>query len=120
MSKVPSGNNKWIKAADVTNGETVKIISEADWQESTFNGQTQNQYVGKVLHKGEEKNFKFTMKSCQNLSQAFGDDSKEWVGKEITLQIKEMEVGGRDVKSIRAFPATETQSVKTPAEVWDE
>jgi hypothetical protein len=128
MSQVP-GTGTWLKADDVGPNETVKIVSEAVWEETNYkneDGSAKNQYVCNVSYRGEERKFKLTMKSCENLS-VYGKDSKEWIGKEIKLTVKDVEVGGKDRKTIRAFPIGEA-AVQTPVdgqpsatkEAWDD
>jgi len=106
MSKVPKKGDgaAWLKSSEIKEGETVKIVGEANWETSTYQGREQHQYIGKVMHGDVEKKMKFTMKSCENISSVYGEDSNEWIGKTIVLTLKELEINGKDVLTIRAFP----------------
>ena len=123
MSKVPQRNN-WLKASDINGEAVVTILTEAVWEEGNFKDpktdKPQQQYVCKVNYNGDERKLKLTMKSCDNISPAYGLDSKEWIGKQILLKIKEMEVGGKDVKSIRAFPILKPAEEPKKVEGWDD
>jgi len=118
MARVPQKSN-WLKAADLQKGDTVKILTEADWEETSFKGETRNQFVCQVEYKGEEKKLKLTMASCSEISPIYGDDTKEWIGKTLELESVKIMVGGEIKYSILATAVGATPEVKTET-VWDE
>jgi hypothetical protein len=131
MSQAPTGGGPFLKATDLTPNQTirVKIITEADWIDSSFNnpdGSKQQQYVCEVEHEGEKKRLKLTIASCQTIVPVYGKDSVAWVGKEIGLEPIKVIVGGNVKQSILATPIDATPEQKEEAAsaagavAWDE
>lgn len=117
MVQVPSGG-KWIKAAEISLGDRVKIITEADWEESTYNGEPVNQFVCNVEYRGEQRKLKLTMASCNEIAPVYGKDSKEWIGKELLLESIKVAVGGKMKHSILATPIS-AQVPQAEGPVWE-
>jgi hypothetical protein len=103
MSQVPRPGGTWLKAKDIMAGERAEILTEAKWEQSDYNGQVNNQYVCMVKHKGEEKKLKITMASCEFMA-LLGEDSTEWIGKEVVLTPIDVMVGGKVKQSILTKP----------------
>jgi len=103
MAKVPTGG-KWLKASDLKPGDSVKILTEADWEESTYKGEVHNQFVCEVDYKGEKRKLKLTMASCKEIAPVYGEDSKEWIGKMLNLESVKVMAGGGMKYSIFATP----------------
>lgn len=104
MSRVPGVGGKFLKADDIKDGDKVKILTEADWEETKWikdDGTKQMQYSCTVEYKGEERRLKLNMESCRNLT-VYGEDSKDWVGKEVVLSRIKVMVGGQTKYSIIA------------------
>ena len=111
MSQVPTGG-KWLKAKELQVGDKAVIVTEADWVKGEYNGQETNQYICEVEYNGERRKMKMTMASCEELSPAYGKDSKEWIGKEISLEAIKVMVGGNLKQTILATPVNGVTSSK--------
>lgn len=114
MSRVPTGGGKFIKADEVMNGETAVIKTEADWIDTQYtkeDGTKQQQYVCRVEYKGEERQLKLTMASCEELV-VMGEDSADWIGQTVTFEKVKVNVGGKIKDSIWVKPA----HIQKPAE----
>lgn len=93
--------NNRLKAADVKNGDLVKILTEGGWVKDQFKDQEPtNAFVVSVDYKGVTKDLKLTKASRENLKEAFGAETKEWVGKSASITLVPMEKG----KSIMLTP----------------
>lgn len=86
--KVTKGGN-FIKGENARDGEIVKFLDEGEIQTSdTFkykDGNPVKSLVFKVVYKGEEKQMKVTMQSKVALIDAWGDETKLWIGKMATI-----------------------------------
>ncbi len=88
----------WVDADTVTTGDKFKIVSECTKQESRFKdkeGNAKTENIVKVRFKGadESKNMRLNWTTIYALIDAFGKDSKEWVGKVLTLSTVDAMVG---------------------------
>ena len=79
--------------ADIQNGDTVKILSEGD----VVVGQYGEQQVFKIETRNGEKNFTINQKSVNILIGEFGEDSKDWVGREVRVILKKDVIANRKV-----------------------
>lgn len=70
------------KGEDFKDGDMVEITSEGKQLEGQFG--TQDIFVIK-LSDGKEGNVNFNSTSINNLIDAFGEDSKEWIGKKVKI-----------------------------------
>lgn len=94
----------WFKADEVKSGTKAKIITECVKQESQFkdaDGTPKTENIAKVRFQGAEEavNMRLNWTTIYGLIDAYGKDSKDWIGKVLTLQTREMVVGDtvRDV-----------------------
>ncbi len=82
--------------ADLQNGDKVKILNAGE----VVSGQFGEQQVFKIETRNGEKNYPINQKSINILIEAFGDDSKDWVGKEVNvLTLKGTFAGKRGIAS---------------------
>ncbi len=82
------------KGVDVKPGDTVTIKDEGTWLEGQFG----KQFVVKIeTSEGEEKNANFNQTTINILHDELGEDTKEWVGKEVIAREKKDTVGGKKV-----------------------
>ena len=82
--------------ADIQNGDIVKILNEGEQIE----GQYGEQQVFKIQTRNGEKNYPIGQKSVNVLIDEFGDDSKNWVGKMVTvLTLKGIFAGKKGIAS---------------------
>lgn len=79
--------------ADVANGDIVKILNSGD----VVSGEFGDQHVFSIMTRNGEKNATFNQSSVNELIGAFGDDSDNWVGREVKVLTKKDVVAGKKV-----------------------
>lgn len=83
------------KDEDYKNGDIVTIVNEGKKIEGKFG--EQDVFMVKLVS-GNEKNITFNQTTINNLVEAFGQDSKNWVGKEVKIWLIIQNVQGKRVK----------------------
>lgn len=98
----------WVKASEITSGVKAKLISEVLPIEGEFGMQD----VGKLRIQGQEetKNVRVNKPSLGGLIDAYGEDSKEWINKVLTLHTEKMIVSGKRVTALYLIPEGYTLS----------
>ena len=101
-TKKTGSSGAWIDKDTIENGTLVKIVADTEPREGEYG--TQN--VTKVRVKGAEQSVNANLNQCtiNGLIDAFGDDSKDWIGKVLTFQKEKMNVGGRRVTAMYLVP----------------
>jgi hypothetical protein len=99
----------WARGADITQGTKAKIVSETVHSESQFkdkNGAPKMQDVAKVRFEGKEEamNVNLNRATIYGLIDAFGEESKEWIGKVLTVHTEKVVVGGKRVTALYLVP----------------
>ena len=79
--------------ADLQTGDKVKILSEGE----TVTGQFGDQQVFKIETRNGEKNLTFNQKSINILIDEYGDEDKEWIGKEVNVILKKDTIANKKV-----------------------
>jgi hypothetical protein len=92
----------WVKASEVVSGTPVKLITEATESDSEFG----KQVTAKARFKGAEEavNIRINKPTLNGLIDAFGKDSKEWIGKVMTAITEKAIVGGKRVTIMYLVP----------------
>ena len=92
----------WVKNAEIKSGVSAKLVSETE----PIEGQFGKRDVAKIKIEGESetKNVNVNKPSISALVDAYGEDSKEWINKPITLYTEKMNVGGRRVVALYIVP----------------
>lgn len=80
------------KGVDVNNGDIITIANEGKEVEGTFG--VQEVFLFK-LKSGEEKNISVNQTSMNAIIDAYGDDSLNWIGKEVKVWIITQNVSGK-------------------------
>lgn len=80
----------WLDTSKVVTGSKVKILNETTKRESAFKdkeGNPKTENVAKVQVQGESDsvNMRLNWTTIFGLIDAFGNDSKEWIGRTLTL-----------------------------------
>lgn len=83
------------KGKDYKDGDLVAIANEGKQVEGVFG--VQNVFLVKFAN-GEEKNMSFNQTSLNNLIDAYGDDSKAWIGKVAKVWLILQSVAGKMLK----------------------
>lgn len=108
--KNDSFGGKWVKAAELIGVDRAKIVSETAPQTSTFrnkDGSFKTQDVCKVQFEGmgEALNVSLNRATINGLVDAYGEDSKGWMGHYLTVEIEKMRVAGKAVTALYLIPA---------------
>ncbi len=82
------------KGEDIKDGDIVTIKSEGEYIEGQF-GQ---QFVIKIETRNGEKNVNFNQATLNILHDEFGDDTTEWIGKEVIIRAKKDTIAGKKVE----------------------
>lgn len=95
----------WAKGSEIKSGTKAKIVSETVHSESQFkdkNGAPKMQDVAKVRFDGKEEamNVNLNRATLYGLIDAFGEESKDWIGKTLTVQTEKVVVGGKRVTAL--------------------
>lgn len=102
-------SGSWVKGSDIQSGIKAKLTTETVRTESQFkneDGTPKLQDVAKVRFEGkdEDMNIAINRATLNGLIDAFGTESKEWVGKTLTTQTEKMVVGGKRVTALYLIP----------------
>lgn len=87
--------------ADIQNGDKVTILSEGE----IVSGQYGEQNVFKIDTRNGEKNYPMNQKTINILIDEFGEDSKEWRGKEVNVITRKGVYAGK--KGIASYLVTD-------------
>lgn len=79
--------------ADLKNGDEVKILDSGN----TEMGQFGEQHNFKIKTRNGEKKLAFNQKTINVLIEEFGDDTEEWVGKDVKVILKKDLIAGKKV-----------------------
>lgn len=91
----------WLDADTIEDGTKAKIVSECIRQDSQFKdektGKQKTENVAKVQFQGksEASNMRLNWTTIFGLIEAFGEDSKNWMGHTLTARVKEGVVGDK-------------------------
>ncbi len=97
----------WVKAKDIVSGVKCKLVSETEPSESVWEGKTIKNNSAKIRFQGQDgeaMNVNVNRPSINGLVDAFGEDSKEWIGKILTAHTEKMLVGGKRVTALYLIP----------------
>lgn len=88
-----SGGGAWLDKKELKVGDVAKLVSEAVEVE----GQNGPQIVAKIRVKGQDeaKNVAVNGPTKNALIDAFGKDSKTWIGKLLTCHTEKTVIGGK-------------------------
>lgn len=103
-----SVTGSWVKAGELK-ATKAKIISETLPQTSSFlnkDGSPKTQDVCKVKFEGDQEavNVSLNRATVNALVDAFGEDSKDWIGKVLNVETEKMRVAGKAVVALYLIP----------------
>lgn len=113
INRTGGAGGAWLDKSQLNNGDVLKLVSEAMEIES----QHGPQLVAKCRvkgHAGEAVNVAINGASRNALIDAFGDDSKLWVDKLLTVDVEKGTNGGKRTYTLRLVP--EGFSIETDSE----
>ncbi len=77
-----------VKGQDIKDGDIIKLTDAGSERESTFQGKQRKQWVFEIeTASGEKRLIAMNGKSINNMIEAYGHDSEEWVGKPVKVWI---------------------------------
>lgn len=79
--------------ADITNGDKVTILNSGVIEPSQFG----DQHYFKIQTRNGEKKTPFNQSTINVLVAEFGDESEDWIGKEVTVVTKKDTIAGKKV-----------------------
>lgn len=100
----------WVDKMKLKNGMRAKIVSETTSQPSNFtneDGTAKTQDVCKVRFEGlpDSYNVALNPATLNGLIDAFGEESKDWQGNYLTVEVEKTRVAGRAGYSLFLIPA---------------
>jgi len=99
----------WVDKKVLSTGQRAKIVSETKPQASNYkdkNGNPTTQDVAKVRFEGlpEAVNVNINKPNIAALIEAFGDDSTNWQGHYLTVELEKVRIGGKAVTALYLIP----------------
>lgn len=99
----------WVKGQDVVSGTNCRLVSETEAQPSQFkdkNGNVKMQDVSKIRFEGgtDSLNISLNRATINALVDAFGEDSKLWINKELIASTEKVMVAGKRVTVVYLLP----------------
>jgi len=121
MVKLSTGGN-FIKGEDVKHGDSVKFLDEGEWSENQKykypDGNPRWDFICKVDHNGDEKKMRINATNKKALIAAWGDETKDWIGKTAKMTLETALVAGERRKMILLEPDGAKPTKEEIA--WDE
>ena len=96
--KLTGAQGPWIKNSEVKDGSRAKLVSETEPKEGKYGMRDVSKI--RLENDSEPKNVNINKPSINALVGAFGEDSKNWVNKYLTLKTMRMSVAGRMVTAL--------------------
>lgn len=98
----------YLKTENIKQGDIITLLDEGQFVASakyTYeNGEPRKDFLLKVKHNDSEADMRLNATNKKVLVKAFGDETKEWVGKTIRLTTADIMVSGKMMKTIVMAP----------------
>lgn len=101
--------SKYVRAADLKNSEVTVVIATVDVENIS---PTERKLV--MTFQGKQKGMVLNKTNANRIAYVYGNDTDDWIGKEIVLYPEMVEFQGRMVEAIRVKPP-----LKKPAKKYD-
>ena len=98
-------SGEWLDKKTAQSGTIVKIVAETKAVDREFEGKINKQNITKIEIGKDVKNMSLNKPTINGLVSAFGNESKDWIGKEATLIIESSVIGGKRVKIAYLVPS---------------
>lgn len=112
--------SKWLAAADLEGDDVVATIKRVTMEEVGRDGDRKPVIMFEELAKGMVAN----VTNCKTIAKLFGDDTDDWLGKQVTLYEVEVPFNGEQVAAIRVRskpkPAKKTSAKASKAMTQEE
>ena len=110
----------FISAKTMQGGEIITIKNEGGWvvnQKFTYpDGTPRNDFQMAVDVAGEERILNVNKTNRDALSKAWGEETKDWIGKQATIRLIDCMVSGKMIKTIILEPMGSTKGAKNGAQ----
>lgn len=105
-TKQTTTGGAFIDKKTLVNGVKAKLVSECLPVERDFEGKPQTQHIAKMRVQGDEesKNVSLNLATRNGLIDAFGEDSKDWINKILTIYTEKTSIGGKRVTILYLLP----------------
>lgn len=98
----------YLKTEDIKQGDTITILDGGEFVASakyTYNdGTPRKDLLFKIKHNDKELSMRLNATNKKTLVAAFGDDTDAWVGKIVKLDVANVMVSGKMMKTIIMQP----------------
>jgi hypothetical protein len=95
-------DSEYLGAWDLPRDATVTIASVKAGQLVGEKGRTAKKPI--ITFAGKQKAFAANKTNCRTIAAMYGTDTRQWVGKRITIYATTTEFGGKSVECIRVRP----------------
>lgn len=106
-SKVTGTQGAFLDKKALVNGQKAKLVSECVPTERDYEGKPQTQHIAKLQVQGDvagPKNVSLNNATRNGLIDAFGNDSKNWMGHVLTVHAEKTSIGGKRVIVLYLLP----------------
>jgi len=100
----------FLKVDLVKDGDTLEFLNEGEWVDSKWtydDGTPKQQFIMSIKHKGIEYDFTVNVTSRNQLMEAFGRETGEWIGKKAIIELVKQNIGGELKNVIYLTPMVE-------------
>ena len=102
---VKIGNSRWLRPSDVKDGDVVTIVNEGQKrsaEETPFKRAVFE--IAVRLPSGEEKILTMNSTTQRRCIEAWGNETRNWIGKRLRIELRDQNVRGVMKKVIYGFP----------------
>lgn len=100
--------SKWLRPGDVRDGDMVTIVDEGrsrSAEETPFGREVFE--IGVKLPSGEVKFWTLNRTTQHRCAEAWGDETRNWIGKQVKVEVREQNVRGVIRKVLYGIPIKE-------------
>ena len=98
----------YLKSEDVKQGDLITFLNEGEWVASAkytyADGTPRKDFLLKVKHGESEKDMRLNATNKKLMIKAFGEETKDWIGKTANLTTADIMVSGKLMKTIMISP----------------
>lgn len=98
----------WLKSEDVKQGDLITFLNEGEWVASAkytyADGTPRKDFLLKVKHNDADKDMRLNATNKKVLIRAFGEETKDWVGKTAKITTADIMVSGKMMKTMIIAP----------------
>jgi hypothetical protein len=95
---ITSVNSNWVTLKTCKLGDKLNFVSDMTFEEQEFNGKKTHQCVLTVTHQtlGQEMKLCLNKTNVKNLSEVYGTNSQNWIGKTLSIALKTKYSNGKE------------------------